>query len=88
MSEQHRRALAQTKTARQQQIVSIVRGQEVVSQAQLARLLAQEGMEVTTDVFKSTDKVLSAGMEPWRNHWRLLCECQENSLRMRHQLMR
>lgn len=47
MSEQHRRALAQTKTARQQQIVSIVRGQEVVSQAQLARLLAQEGMEVT-----------------------------------------
>ena len=50
--------------------------------------LLQEGMEVTTDVFKSTDKVLLAGMEPWRNHWRLLCECQENSLRMRHQLMR
>lgn len=47
MTEQQKRALAQTKISRQQQIVSILRGQEVVSQAQLAHLLAEEGTEVT-----------------------------------------
>lgn len=47
MTEQQRRALAQTKTSRQQQILTLLRDQEIVSQAQLARLLAEAGTEVT-----------------------------------------
>src|SRR5690625_3413078 len=46
MTEQ-RRALAQTKVSRQQQIVTILTRQEVGSQSQLAQLLAAEGIDVT-----------------------------------------
>lgn len=46
MSEQ-RRALAQTKTSRQQRIVQLLTHQEVSSQSQLAQLLTAEGTEVT-----------------------------------------
>lgn len=42
-----RRALAQTKTSRQQRIVQLLTHQEVSSQSQLAQLLTAEGIEVT-----------------------------------------
>lgn len=42
-----RRALAQTKTSRQQLIVALLTQQEVASQSQLAQLLAGEGIDVT-----------------------------------------
>ena len=42
-----RRGLAQTKTSRQQRIAWILTHVEVSSQSQLARLLADEGIEVT-----------------------------------------
>src|SRR5699024_633950 len=42
-----RRALAQTKTSRQQRIVQLLTRQEVSSQSQLAQLLTAEGIEVT-----------------------------------------
>ncbi|MGP9539923.1 arginine repressor [Brachybacterium sp. AOP43-C2-M15] len=42
-----RRALAQTKTSRQQRIVQLLTHQEVSSQSQLALLLISEGIEVT-----------------------------------------
>ena len=42
-----RRALAQTKTSRQQRIVQVLTHQEVSSQSQLAQLLTAEGIEVT-----------------------------------------
>ena len=42
-----RRALAQTKTSRQQRIVQLLTHEEVSSQSQLAQLLTAEGIEVT-----------------------------------------
>ncbi|MGY5766394.1 arginine repressor [Brachybacterium sp. DNPG3] len=42
-----RRGLAQTKTSRQRRITELLEQQEVGSQSQLARLLAEEGFEVT-----------------------------------------
>ncbi|HIY25514.1 MAG TPA: arginine repressor, partial [Candidatus Brachybacterium merdigallinarum] len=42
-----RRAIAQTKTSRQQRIVALVSQGEVSSQSQLAQLLAAEGIDVT-----------------------------------------
>ena len=42
-----RRALAQTKTSRQQRIVQLLTHQEVSSQSQLSQLLTAEGIEVT-----------------------------------------
>lgn len=46
MSEQ-RRALAQTKVSRQQQIITLLTQQEIGSQSQLAQLLTAEGIDVT-----------------------------------------
>ena len=62
MTEQQRRAHAQTKNSRQQQIVSLLRRQEVVSQSQLARLLAEEGVEVTqATLYRHVGALLEAG---------------------------